>query len=758
MAQIDNEFYSGVNDIKNKKATGDPPERNGRIIVRNISFKATKETLKEHFSKFGTINEVNLLKKPDGKLVGCGFIHFQDVAMAEKAIAATNKKPFLDRPIHVAFAVPKKSYIQNLGSNDAKPRFNISNDEENKTSFKKENMELTEKTNGSDKNKVRINRNARLIIRNVSFKATEETLKEHFQPYGDILEVKLLKKPDGKLVGCAFVHYKNIPMAKKALLNTNMKPFLGRPISVDWAVAKNKYMQHQVNQQIEMEEKVKKEESDSDDDEQNSLNATSDEVKAEVKSESESDNGSGSDSESDEDSDEKDSKDDQSEQDNEDEESDDEQDVDMEENDDEEVNVKPVKQRIKLNDAEDGCTVFITNIPFSVDNDQLKEFAERTGPVKYALICVDRMTEHSKGSGFVKFVDKDHADTFLSLPTAQLKLEGQLLQVKPALKKENLQKGNKKEAKDNRNLYLVKEGVVVAGTKAAEGVSSSDMSKRLALERSKTQMLKNLNRFVSRYRIVVSNLPPHVDDAKLRRLCVSAADKRATVTECRVMRDLRTPPGNDGKHPSKGYGFVMFTRHEDAISCLRKLNNNPEIFDKNNRPIVSFSIEDRTALNARKKRLEKSIANNPLAKREDNADTTNKKNRKRQSNMVPDESYAAAKRRKFGKNKFNNKNSNEEIGGKFVKRPRNEEMGEYTGLTTKEGATHKMRSNHKLKAQADIHRQTVKMEKKKSKRSQQLKMAAKERVKQPKQKINKNPNKKRNKKFKPKSKYELLRG
>lgn len=78
-----------------------------------------------------------------------------------------------------------------------------------------------------DKNKMRVNRNARLIIRNVSFKATEESLKEHFEPYGNILEVKLLKKPDGKLVGCAFVHFKNVPMAKKALLNTNMKPFLG---------------------------------------------------------------------------------------------------------------------------------------------------------------------------------------------------------------------------------------------------------------------------------------------------------------------------------------------------------------------------------------------------------------------------------------------------------------------------------------------------------------------------------------------------
>lgn len=170
-------------------------------------------------------------------------------------------------------------------------------------------------------------------------------------------------------------------------------------------------------------------------------------------------------------------------------------------------------------------------------------------------------------------------------------------------------------------------------------------------------------------------------------------------------------------------------------------------------------------MNARKKRLEKSIANNPLAKKDGNTDDTgtdnnNKRNRKRKTNVAPDESYAMAKRRKFGKNKFNQNQNNDNNfkPGKFVQRPRNDEIGEYTGLTAKEGAQHKMRSNHKLRAQADIHRQTVKMEKKNSKRSQRLKMAAKERVKQPKQKINKNPNKKRNKKFKPKSKYELLRG
>ncbi|KAJ2945291.1 hypothetical protein O0L34_g9371 [Tuta absoluta] len=734
----------------------DGVNKNARLIVRNISFKATEEDLKKHFTPYGSVEEVKLLKKPDGRLVGCGFVHFTHVPMANKALAATNKKQFLGRPISVAWAVPRNKYGEGIQNGDTASTGNrkhitsVSSDDDNKESVKKEVGEASKKPKEEKK---RVNRKARLIIRNISFKATEESLREHFQPYGELLEVNLLKKPDGKLVGCAFVLYKNVPMAKNALLATNLKPFLGRPISVDWAVAKDKYMQHAINRQLEMQDDVKKEDSDSDDDEKPPLNNSFDELKQEVKSESDESDDS-------DDEDVKSEKDDESEDsdaeskpsvDDDDEDEEDDEDIDGDDNQSVTSTVAEERQRIKLNDAEDGCTVFITNIPFSVDNYQLQEFAEQTGPCKYALVCMDKLTEHSKGSGFVKFVNKEDADKFLQLPASQLRLEGQGLQVKPALKRENLQKNNKKESKDNRNLYLVKEGVVVAGTKAAVGVSASDMSKRLALERSKTQMLKNLNRFVSRYRLVVSNLPANYDDQKLRKLCVGSVGKNAVVTECRIMRDLRATPSPEGRAPSKGYGFVMFTRHEDALACLRKLNNNPDVFDKNNRPIVSFSIEDRTALNARKKRLEKSIANNPLANQNDNQ-KSNRRNRKRKTQMPPDESYV--KKQKFDKKPQNNKGfeSNGFEPGKFVRRPMDSEGGEFTGLTAKQGAQHKMRSSHKLHTQAEVHRQNVKLEKKHGKRKLGLIKAAKERIKGPKQKINKSKNKSNNKRrFKDKS-------
>lgn len=51
------------------------------------------------------------------------------------------------------------------------------------------------------------------------------------------------------------------------------------------------------------------------------------------------------------------------------------------------------------------------------------------------------------------------------------------------------------------------------------------------------------------------------------------------------MRDLKAV-GEGNVHPSKGHGFVKFTKHEDALLALRNINNNPTLFSKDRVNII----------------------------------------------------------------------------------------------------------------------------------------------------------------------------
>lgn len=239
-------------------------------------------------------------------------------------------------------------------------------------------------------------------MRNLSFKTTEEKFHGHFSQYGDIVEVKLLKRPDGKLVGCGFVQFKEVQNAARARFHVNGKEFLGRKVDCDWALAKNKFLEKRdgpQNSQVEIKEEP------IDLDELNDTVAT-------VKSEENEDESimDVSKKEEDESSEEiKDEEEDKDELDDEDME-DKKVDSDLEEEDDDEIedkkdiDIKPSMAKYHSNDVTEGKTVFVKNIPFTATNDDLKQCMRQFGPVYYALICFDKFTEHSKGTGFVKFV------------------------------------------------------------------------------------------------------------------------------------------------------------------------------------------------------------------------------------------------------------------------------------------------------------------------------------------------------------------
>ena len=235
--------------------------------------------------------------------------------------------------------------------------------------------------------------------------------------------------------------------------------------------------------------------------------------------------------------------------------------------------------------------------------------------------------------------------------------------------KQDDKKVNKKEEKDSRNLYLSREGLIREGTKAAIGVSKSDLQLRVNLEKRKKEMLKDLNRFISKDRLCVRNLPLEITDDKLKALVLKFVEPKPKIAELKVMKDMKT-----GKN--KGFAFVSLANHEMALQVLRNMNNNPEVFHKDQRPIIEFSIENRKALNARQKRLEKSREKNPTFKSNGTDDDSEKgryvKIRSTASTTTPKKGKKSPKNEKL----LETKDENESL---------EEKKPEFMGSTNKPG-------------------------------------------------------------------------
>ncbi|WAR08342.1 RBM28-like protein [Mya arenaria] len=159
--------------------------------------------------------------------------------------------------------------------------------------------------------------------------------------------------------------------------------------------------------------------------------------------------------------------------------------------------------------------------------DGLHKFFSQFGALQYAKVVINQNTEHSKGMGFVRFKEQDSADKCLAEGEAgSLSLDGRQLILSKAVSREaaaGFKDDKEKEKKDNRNLYLAREGLIRPGTQAAEGLSKADLDKRIKVEELKRHKLKNINIFISPLRLCVRNIPATVDDQQLRKIFKDAA-------------------------------------------------------------------------------------------------------------------------------------------------------------------------------------------------------------------------------------------
>uniref|UniRef100_A0A3Q1G398 RNA-binding protein 28 n=1 Tax=Acanthochromis polyacanthus TaxID=80966 RepID=A0A3Q1G398_9TELE len=600
------------------------------IFVGSLPATASNERLEEIFSEIGPIKQCFVVRdKVTEKCRGFGFVTYSMEEDAQRALKEIKEYDGQRLSLSVAKKKIKDKKKAAVKEAAAAPK-------ENEEKFK-----------GIKK----IQMKSRLIIRNLSFKCSEDDLKQVFEQFGTVLESKIPLKPDGKMRGFAFVMFKNVSEAAKALKAMNLKEIKGRQVAVDWAVPKDKYV---ATQQSSDSGNNKAEEANTERDvkEENEEKQTEPEkkkvnVKPVVQQKEESDSGDEDDDEEEdseeEEFDEEDEDEDEEKDDDDDDDDDgdgddggrslhsnDDQDESLDEEDEEEEEAELAKKKApkKLlpSDVKEGRTVFIRNLSFDTEEEGLEEILLRYGELNYIKIVLHPDTDHSKGCAFAQFKTKEAADKCIAAAQDEaenggVRVDGRKLLIVAAVSREDATKLKVNKTKvetGTRNLYLAREGLIRVGTKAAEGVPEADMIKRTRFEEVKRAKLRDISVFVSKTRLCVHNLPKSVDSKKLRALCLQSVkgDKRIRITECRVMYDKK-PEKGQVTGQSLGYGFVQFQDHEHALSALRYLNNNPDIFGSHKRPIVEFSLEDSRKLKIKEIRHQKNkeiFRNQPFKK------------------------------------------------------------------------------------------------------------------------------------------------
>jgi len=77
-----------------------------RLYVGNLNWETKEDTLRDEFSKAGTVEEVKVILKENGQSKGFGFVEMSTPEEAQKAIEMFNGKEFDGRPLTVNEARP----------------------------------------------------------------------------------------------------------------------------------------------------------------------------------------------------------------------------------------------------------------------------------------------------------------------------------------------------------------------------------------------------------------------------------------------------------------------------------------------------------------------------------------------------------------------------------------------------------------------------------------------------------------------------
>ncbi|CAI4053469.1 hypothetical protein SKDZ_16G2250 [Saccharomyces kudriavzevii ZP591] len=617
------------------------------LFVRSIPQDVTDEQLADFFSNFAPIKHAVVVKDTNKRSRGFGFVSFAVEDDTKEALIKARKTKFNGHTLRVDVA---KRRDRSKKTSEGAPM-------KASESFEKTIGQKTENEHDADGEDSMLKGKPKLIIRNMPWSCRDSTkLKDIFSRYGTVVEATIPRKRDGKLCGFAFVTMKKISNCRIALENSKDLKIDGRKVAVDFAVQKNRWEDYKKAQP---------------------------EVKDESNNESQ----------------------------DEDEEVDDEDKQVEEDSDDDPKTEEPTRKvqnkkeefsvfvrNVPYDATEESLVAHFSK--FGSVKYALPVIDRSTGLAKGTAFVAfkDQYTynecvKNAPAAGSTSLLIGDDV-----MP--QYVYEGRVLSITPTLVREDAGRMAEKNAakrkevlgkapseKDRRNLYLLNEGRVVEGSKMADLLTNTDMEIREKSYKLRVEQLKkNPSLHLSMTRLAIRNLPRAMNDKALKALARKAVvgfatevknKERHPLSKEEIIRstkekykfmspdEIETQKKKDKKSGivkqakvimevkgstagrSRGYGFVEFRDHKNALMGLRWLNCHAVTVDeileglndeekeqvvndlgKGRRLCVEFAIENSNVVKRRREQLKQARTKRERPDNEDGEDVRESGNKK----------------------------------------------------------------------------------------------------------------------------------
>jgi nucleolar protein 4 len=659
------------------------------LFVRSLPKTTTTDDLTEHFSQSYPIKHALAVLDPATKQCkGYGFVTFADAEDAQRAIEEFNGSELQGKKIKVEIAEPRHRDVDSEvpGRKKSAPSAVAT---EAKAAREQQQRDAQQPA-------------AKLILRNLPWSIkTPEDLALLFRSYGKVKHATLPKKPNGELSGFGFIVMRGRKNAEKALEGINGKEVDGRTLAVDWAVEKETWQTLQKATREGEEGNNEEEEKDE------SGSEAEDDDEEDLDSDLESEDGSDDDSDaSDDDGGIEFQALENEEQ--------------LEKKRQRDACTLFIRNLPFSADDESLEEHFSQFGPVRYARIVIDHETERPRGTGFVCFVNESDTiECLKGVPKVKYVQKTLKKEYVTTtvthsvlenedadPTGHYTMDGRVLQISPAVNKDEAVRLTAEGAasrfsrdKDKRRLYLLSEGTISSDSPLYAQLAPSEITLREASAKQRKSLIQNNpSLHLSLTRLSIRNIPRSITSKDLKQLARQAvvgfakdvkAGKRQKLSKEELKRGgdtmfeaekIRKKKGvgivkqakivfethegskvseDTGAGRSRGYGFIEYYTHRNALMALRWLNGHAvdykvkdvqgkkaskeSLEDRKKRLIVEFAIENANVVSRRSDRENKS-RDGPKDKPKGEGDAGNSS----VTNEGPSSSKKGNKKRKHG--------------------------------------------------------------------------------------------------------------